>query len=149
MIRRPYVVIALAAALCVPTAALASSPRSTPDSASVNCGGSGVDSLYCIPQQSVFAFTHVGKGARCSIQVSFTVEPTIKGLSGHANVELSGTGAKHNVKRVVKPLVVGGGYSLQFKKLSSGDYKLSGWYEGDGTRLASAHKSKRFTLHCG
>jgi hypothetical protein len=149
MIRRPHVVIAVAAALCcVPAAALASSPRSKSDSASVNCGGSGVDSLYCIPQQSVFAFTHVGKGAHCSIQANFTIEPTIKGLNGHAHVELSGTGSKHNVKRVAHPLVGGGSYSLQFKKLSSGDYKLSGWYEGDGTRLASTHKSKRFALHC-
>jgi hypothetical protein len=147
MIRRSHLVIAVAAALCVPTAALAASPRDA-HSAGVNCGGSGVDSLYCIPQQSVFAFTHVGKGPQCSIKVSFTVEPKIEGLTGHARIELKGAGA-HGVDRSAHPLVGGGLYSVLFKKLSSGEYKLSGWYEGDGTRVASTHKSKSFALHCG
>jgi hypothetical protein len=149
MIRRSHVAIAAAAALCVPTAALAAGPRSA-HSAGVNCGGSGVDSLYCIPQQSVFAFTHVEKAPHCSIKVSFTVEPRIEGLTGHARIELKGADAgDRGVDRSARPLVGGGAYSLLFKKLSSGDYKLSGWYEGDGTRLASTHKSKPFGLHCG
>jgi hypothetical protein len=151
MIRTSHLAIAAAAALCASPTTLAAGRRAKiHDSASVNCGGSGVSSLYCIPQQSVFAFRHIGKAAGCSIQVSFTVEPKIEGLSGHVHLGLKGVGHQNRgFARSARPLVTSGPGSYRFKKLTSGDYQLSGWYEGDGTRLASAHHTKRFLLHCG
>jgi hypothetical protein len=151
MIRWSHLALATLAALCISTVTLTGA-RGLPfnDSASVNCGGSGVSSLYCIPQQSVFAFKHVSKASGCSIQVSFTVEPKIQGLSGHAHLELKGVSRQNrNVDRATRPLVTGGPSNYRFKRLSGGAYQLSGWYEGDGTRLPSAHHAKRFTLHCG
>jgi hypothetical protein len=151
MTLRPYLAIATAAALSVPGAAVAASHQSTGhDSASVNCGGSGVNSLYCIPQQSVFTFTRVAKAARCSIAVDFTVEPKIEGLKGRAHIALKGlSGKDRGVTHTARPLVGGGPYSYKFTALRTGSYKLTGWYEGDGTRLASAHRTKQFTLNCG
>jgi hypothetical protein len=150
MTLRPYLVVA-AAALCAPAAALAASHQSTGhDSASVNCGGSGEKSLYCIPQQSVFTFTHVTKAAHCSVLVDFTVEPKIEGLKGHAHLELQGASRKDaGITRTAHPLIEGGPYSYKFTALRTGSYKLTGWYEGDGTRLASSHRAERFALHCG
>jgi hypothetical protein len=158
MIRSSHIAIATAVALCASPAALCASPAALAegrgstihDSASVNCGGSGVNSLYCIPQQSVFTFNRVGKAAHCSIQVNFTVEPKIQGLSGHAHLELKGASRlTRGVERTARPLVGGGRYGYKFEKLSGGDYRLTGWYEGDGTRLASTHHTKHFTLRCG
>src|SRR5690242_20318866 len=103
---RSYLAIAVMAAFCASPARLAAG-REAPihESASVNCGGDGVNSLYCIPQQSVFAFKHVGKSVRCSIQVGFTVEPRIQGLSGHAHLELKGVGRlDRRVDRTARPL---------------------------------------------
>jgi hypothetical protein len=151
MIRATYILVASTAALCgaSPGALAASHQFAGRHSVHVNCGGSGVNSLYCIPQQSVFAFNRVGKSAQCSIQVGFTVEPRIQGLSGHAHLELKGISHEdRGVKRTARPLVGGGQYSHRFKKLRGGEYRLSGWYEGDGTRIASLHRAKRFTLHC-
>jgi|ERR1700691_239975 len=151
MTSRPYLAIAAAAALCTPGAALAASHRTTGHSSpSVNCGGSGVKSLYCIPQQSVFTFTHVAKAAHCSIEVGFTVEPKIEGLNGYAHIALQGLrGKDHSIARTARPLVAGGAYSYKFTALRAGSYQLTGWYEGDSTRLASAHRTEDFALHCG
>jgi hypothetical protein len=151
MTRRSHLVIAAAVALCASPTTLAVGRGSTiHDSASVNCGGSGVNSLYCIPQQSVFTFKHIGKAAGCSILVSFTVEPKIEGLSGHVHIGLKAIDhQRHSLERTARPLITGGSSSYRFKKLSAGNYQLSGWYEGDGTRLASTHRTKRFALHCG
>jgi hypothetical protein len=150
MTLRPYLAIAATAALCAPAAAFAANQSAGHDSASVNCGGSGVSSLYCIPQQSVFTFARVAKVPHCSIQVGFTVEPKIEGLTGHAHITLKGTGGKaRRISRTARPVVGGGPYSYRFTKLAAGAYMLTGWYEGDGTRLASTHSTKRFTLRCG
>jgi hypothetical protein len=148
MIRRPYLAIAAAAALCAPTAALATSEGHK--SSNVNCGGSGVKSLYCIPQQSTFAFTGTSRAPHCSLKVDFTIEPAIEGLTGHAHLGLKGTsrGDSH-VARTARPLVSGGPLSYTFAKLRSGSYELSGWYAGDSTRLASTHHTTHATLHCG
>jgi hypothetical protein len=147
---RPYLAVA-AVTLCAPATALAAGDQSTAhDSASINCGGSGEKSLYCIPQQSVFTFTHVAKGSHCSIQVGFTVEPKIEGLKGHAHLELQGASRKDaGIARTAHPLVSGGASIYKFTDLRTGPYKLTGWYEGDGTRLASSHRSTHFALHCG
>jgi hypothetical protein len=140
--------IAASLAVCVPASALASSHASkSASNAGVNCGGSGVNSLYCIPQQSVFTFTHVAKAAHCSIRVGFTVEPKIEGLRGHAHITLKGLSGK--VHRIARPSVEGGPYSVTFAKLRAGAYRLTGWYEGDGTRLASTHRTLRLVLSCG
>jgi hypothetical protein len=147
---RPYLVIAATVVLCAPAAALAASQSTGHDSSSVNCGGSGVDALYCIPQQSVFTFTRVAKAPHCSIQVDFTVEPKIEGLKGRAHITLKGTGGEdRSISRTARPLVEGGPYSHKFTKLIAGPYQLTGWYGGDATRLASAHRTKRLTLNCG
>lgn len=151
MIRGLHLAIAATAALCASPATLAAGQRFTAhDSASVDCGGSGVNSLYCIPLQSVFTFKHVGKSAHCSIQVGFMVEPKIQGLSGHAHLELKGLSRQgRNIDRTARPLVGGGPSGYRFKKLTRGSYQLTGWYEGDGTRLASTHHTKHITLLCG
>lgn len=151
MIRRTYLAIATAATLCAPAAALAATNQSTAhDSASVNCGGDGVHSLYCIPQQSVFAFTHTAKAPHCSLKVGFTVEPTIEGLKGHVHLELKGTSHKdRHIDHIARPLVGGGSFTYRFAKLRTGPYELSGWYEGDSTRLASTHHSEHVAVHCG
>jgi hypothetical protein len=151
MIRRPYLAIAATAVLCAPAAALAANHRSTGhDSASVNCGGSGVKSLYCIPQQSVFTFTSTASAPHCSLKVGFTVEPAIEGLTGHAHLALKGSSHKdRRIARTAHPLVSGGQLSYTFKKLHAGPYELTGWYEGDETRQASTHHSEHVTLHCG
>ena len=138
-------------ALCIPATALAAGHGSAGHSSTnVNCGGSGVNSLYCIPQKSVFAFAHIAKVARCSMKVGFTVEPKIKGLSGNAHITVKGVGPKNgHVTTTARPAVgAGGGLSHVFAKLLAGPYQLTGWYEGDGTRLASTHVTKRFTLKC-
>jgi hypothetical protein len=151
MIRRSYLAIAATAALCTPAAALAAGHQSAGhESASVNCGGSGVNSLYCIPQQSVFAFTHTASAPHCSLKVGFTVEPKIQGLKGHVHLGLKGTSHQdRSVSRVAHPLVSGGAFTYKFTNLRAGAYALSGWYEGDSTRQASTHQSEHVTLHCG
>jgi hypothetical protein len=150
MIRRPHLVIAAAAALCVPATALAAS-RHSPGRASsaVNCGGGGVDALYCIPQQSVFTFTGTAKAPHCSLKVDFTIEPKIDGLTGHAHLALKGASRKdRHFAHVARPIVGGGPLSYTFTKLHTGPYTLTGWYEGDSTRLASAHLTEHVAVHC-
>jgi hypothetical protein len=151
MIRRPYLAIAATAALCTPAAALAAGHRSAEHkSASVNCGGSGVKSLYCIPQQSVFTFTGTASAPHCSLKVEFTVEPKIEGLTGHAHLGLKGSSHQdRRIDRTAHPVVGGGQLSYTFSKLHAGPYELSGWYEGDETRLASTHHTEHVVLHCG
>lgn len=115
----------------------------------VNCGGSGMSALYCIPQQSVFAFARISKAPRCSLSATFTVEPSIEGLHGRAHLTLRGLDrGNSNIKRRAKPRVSGGAYTLRFSHLTPGVYRLSGWYGGDGTRLASAHRSRRVVVRC-
>lgn len=146
----PALAFLSAAALSAPGSVLAAGqPSSKLESTSVNCGGSGVDSLYCIPEQSVFSFDRVGRFGHCSIKARFTVEPKIKGLRGHAHLELRGTDPQNRmIDRTARPLVGGGAFSHVFEKLREGHYRIGGWYEGDGTRLASAHRSKRIMLRC-
>jgi hypothetical protein len=144
-------VVVLLAALLIyaPRAALALGDGPVLEAqVNVNCGGSGISSLYCIPQQSVFAFTRVSQSPRCSLAVAFTVEPQIEGLHGRAHLllrELSGSG---HIWRDARPRVSGGAYTVRFLRLDSGAYALSGWYGGDGTRLPSAHRTRRVTLSC-
>jgi hypothetical protein len=153
MSRRPYLAIAVTAALCAPAAALAAGHQSSGHksaNANLNCGGNGVDALYCIPQQSVFAFTHATGAPHCALKVGFTVEPKIEGLTGHAHLALKGSSDQdRHIDRTARPLVGGGRLSYTFKQLRAGPYQLTGWYEGDETRLASAHRTERVTLHCG
>jgi hypothetical protein len=151
MTHRPLLAIATTAALCAPAAALAAHHRSTVHASStVNCGGSGVNSQYCIPQQSTFAFTGTSRAPHCSLKVQYTVEPDIHGLTGHAHLDLKGTGhGDRRISRVARPLVEGGPLSYTFTHVHPGPYLLSGWYEGDGTRLPSTHHSEHVTVHCG
>lgn len=115
----------------------------------VNCGGSGMSALYCIPQQSVFAFARIGKAPHCSLSATFTVEPSIEGLHGYAHLTLQGLQrTDRQVARHAKPRVGGGVYTLRFSHLAPGAYRLSGWYGGDSTRLPSAHRSRRVVVRC-
>jgi len=120
---------------------------SSSGAATTGCGGAS----YCIPRQSTFAFTSIARSAhRCSAQVDFTVDPQLAGASGYAHLELRGTSRRdRRIDRTARTLVSGGSAGYRFTKLVKGPYQLSGWYEGDSARTASAHVSKRFTLRCG
>ncbi len=135
-----------ACALLVLVFALATTANAGAASARSSC-----TSLYCVPQQSIFTFTHVAKSAKsCSVRVDFTVKPEINEASGHARLELRGVSRKDKrIDKSAQPLVSNATGSFKFTKLRAGAYKLTGWYEGDSDRLASAHSTQSFTLHCG
>jgi hypothetical protein len=137
---------------CIPAAALArggTSGDALTSRIEINCGGSGMNALYCIPQQSVFAFARIGQAPHCALTASFTVEPTIEGLHGYAHLTLRGLQrTDRRIARHAKPRVSGGFYTLRFSRLAPGAYRLSGWYGGDSTRLASAHRSMRVVVRC-
>jgi hypothetical protein len=152
MNRRTSSALVAALALSAPAAALASNhPRA--HAASESCGTS---TLYCVLKPSTFAFTHVKKIRKpCSIEVRFTVEPEAE-ASGHASLQLKGvSGRDKSVAQSAHPIVHGSDLAVRFKPLvrfshlRTGSYKLTGFYEGDSARAASAHVTKSLSVHCG
>jgi hypothetical protein len=136
--RRAGLVSALAVALLVPTAAVARKHQGS--GGGVNCGGSGLTSLYCIPLRSVFQFTAPRVEQPCTLLVGYTLEPKVKGLRGRVRLTLQGTGpSDRSIDRVRKPLVSGGRLHYRFRSLVPGSYQLTGWYTGDSTRIPSRH----------
>jgi hypothetical protein len=142
---RPSLTIAAAVAACAPVGAIAAGAASALPTAK----DSACTSLYCIPQQPVFAFARVAKSAsRCSVDASFTVEPQVSG--GAVHLELRGV-ARHDrgIDRSAHPALDGKSGSFRFAKLRAGAYKLTGWYEGAKAGEASTHDIEHLTLHCG
>jgi lipopolysaccharide/colanic/teichoic acid biosynthesis glycosyltransferase len=135
-----------ACALLVAVFALATTANARAATARSSC-----TSLYCVPQQSIFTFTRVAESPKtCSVQVSFTVKPAIKEASGYAHLELRGASrSDKHVDKTARRLVSNATGSYKFTKLRAGAYKLTGWYEGTNSSVASTHGTKSFTLRCG
>jgi hypothetical protein len=144
-IARPVAVALSAAALLAPAATAHGLTRSA-----FSCGGTGVTSGYCIPQQSVFSFAKVKPGSGCSIAVSVVVRPTlISGPRGRVRIELRRSGAARAKLLASTPRITTGGLAgVVFRSLRSGTYTLTGWYEGDAVRVASSHAHRTFKLSC-
>jgi hypothetical protein len=141
---RPAAASAFAAALIAPGAAAHGVTHSA-----VNCGGTGVTSGYCIPEQSVLSFGSVKRGAKCSIAVSVVVKPTlVSGPRGHARIEVRGSGRKAKTLASTPQISTGGLASATFRSLKKGTYTITSWYEGDAVRQASSHQQRTFKLSC-
>ena len=133
-------------ALLVAVFALATTANAGAASARSSCTG-----LYCVPQQSIFTFTHIAKSSKsCSVQVDFTVKPEITEASGHAHLQLRGT-SRHDksIDRSADQLVSNATGTYRFTKLHAGTYKLTGWYVGASSSVTSAHGTQSLTLRCG
>jgi hypothetical protein len=144
MTLRPILAIVAATAACAASAAL------TTSAASAARGGTCGYSLYCVPQPSVFEFGRIAKSAtRCSIDVGFTVSSENEGSSGRVHLELRGvTRQDRGIDRSAKPVLGGASGSYRFTQLHAGNYRLTGWYGGDQSRLASAHSTAVLALRC-